>query len=86
MNTAYNVNTPKYTWGSKWGKKSVTAKQIEFIQSLAQKIGVTIINTDEMNCGDASGLIYEMKRVADGDTMRYLLRDCAKFVARSEAV
>ena len=85
MNTAYNANTPKFTWGSKWGKKSPTEKQIEFIQGLAAKIGVTIINTDEMDRGDASVLINEMKRVADGyGDLNYIRRDQTKFVVCPE--
>lgn len=84
MNKNYDVNLPKYTWGSKWGKKSPTAKQIEFVQLLAEKIGVTIINTDEMDRGDASVLINEMKRVADGDSMRYIRRDQTKFIVCPE--
>lgn len=79
MNTAYNSNTPKFTWGSKWGKKAPTAKQIDFIQSLAQKLGVTIINTDEMDRFDASHLIHDLQEATPTYT-HYLRRDQSKFV------
>ena len=84
MNKNYDANLPKFTWGTKWGKKAPTAKQIEYIQALAMKLGVTIVNTDEMDRGDASHLIHDLQEATPTYT-RYLRRDQTKYVQFAEA-
>lgn len=79
-NNNYDPNTEKYNWGSKWEREFVTEKQAAYITVLAQQVNVKIINTDQMKRGTAAMLITELKRVADGDTKRYLIRDWSKYV------
>lgn len=82
MANYYDKNTPKYNWGDKWTKRGVTEAQASYLERLAAQTGVTLKNTDAMTRGAASGLIEELKRLANGDqhSRRYLARDWSNYV------
>lgn len=86
MANYYNRNQPKYNWGDGWTKRGVTEKQASFLESLAAKTGVTLQNTETMTRGAASGLIDELKRMADGDqhSRRYLTSNFSEYVILQE--
>lgn len=90
-NKNYDRNKPKYEWGDGWTKNGVTEKQLNYIQILVNKIAqrsipIEIIrDAPALTRGAASGLIDELKRVADyGDSTKYLMRDWSKFVTIQE--
>ena len=74
MANHYDKSQPKYNWGDGWTKKGVSEKQAQYLEKLAEKAGVTLQNCGQMKRGQASGLIDELKRAADGDphARRYL--------------
>ena len=76
MANHYDKGQPKYNWGDGWTKKGVSEKQAQYLETLAEKADIALQNCDQMKRGQASGLIDELKRAADGDphARRYLAR------------
>ncbi len=76
MANYYDKTQPQYNWGDGWTKKGVSEKQAQYLETLAEKAGVALQNCGQMKRGQASGLIDELKRAADGSphTRRYLAR------------
>lgn len=80
-NSNYSKDRPKYEWGTGWCSKDITEKQVQYLEKLADKVGLRLQNLDQLKRGGASGLIDELKRVADyGESTRYLQRDWSKYV------
>jgi hypothetical protein len=75
-NTNYDRNRAKWEWGDGWESKGMTEKQYNYIVAMAEKANITLRETvKDLNRGGASGLIEELKRVANyGDSTRYLKR------------
>ena len=80
-NPDYDKNKPQYEWGNGWTSKGMTKKQFDYIITLAQKAGLELTDAVKtLTRGGASGLIDELKRIADyGDSTRYLKRDWGRF-------
>jgi hypothetical protein len=80
-NRDYDRDRPKYEWGDSWTKKDPTQKQRDYIEALANRAGLALRNLDRLTRGGASGLIEELKRVANyGESTRHLERDWSKYV------
>ena len=80
-NSNYDRNTPKYEWGDSWTKKDPTQLQRDYIELLAAKSNLRLQNLGQLTRGGASGLIDELKRVAEyGESTRYLERDWSKYI------
>ena len=81
-NPDYDKSKPRYEWGDGWTSKGMTEKQFNYIVALADKAGLALTEmVKALNRGGASGLIDELKRVADyGDSTRYLKRDWGKYI------
>jgi hypothetical protein len=81
-NKWYDRSKPKWEWGDGWASKGMTEKQYDYIVTLASKANLELTEAiKNLNRGGASGLIEELKRVADyGESTRYLKRDWSKYV------